>query len=133
MMGSNQFSSRRYLDYEDPEIHEPIYLNKFNREVRDPVTEALSNVFEKQKPQKLVTSYRQDKFQANKHTIRKIGVDLSEFVKDARRDRVYVMKRGFDESQDEDDVDRNFDYIQAISVDEEEADCKGLSSRGIAN
>lgn len=117
-MGSNQYSSRRYLDFDDPEIHRPIYLNKFNMEVRVSREEELLRNEKRRRRKKLVTSYKQDKFRANQQSIRKVGIDLSEFVKDTRRDRVYVLKGGIHDSHDD---EPNFDNIQAISVDEEDS------------
>lgn len=121
-MGSNQYSSRRYLDFDDPEIHRPIYLNRFNTEIRVSREEEMIRNEKRRRRKKLVTSYRQDKFRANQHSIRKVGIDLSEFVKDARRERVYVLKGAVHDSQDEDEP--NFENIQAISVDEDDSEVK---------
>jgi hypothetical protein len=122
-MSNSNFNQRRFLDFEDPEIHQPIFLNKFNSEVREEVDEHLKYGKRKRR-KKLVTSYKQDKFKANQKSIKRVGIDLSEFVKDTRSDRVYVLKGGYD-SQDEVEDDRNFDYIQAISVDEDDVNSKG--------
>lgn len=118
-MGSNQFSTRRYLDFEDPEIHQPIYLNKFNQETRVPDELEIIGVNRRRRKKKMVTTYKQDKFRANQKSIQRVGIDLSEFVKDARRDRVYVLRRRVDDSF-EDGADGHFsNNFRAISVDED--------------